>query len=132
LPPTARAAFYEVRPGQLVVVCPEATFKFATEDAKWAWSLWLSNTRPEFITERSASSQAILQQVDKMLGSASAPAVGPNGDSDAIVRAELRKTAILAEQEGHVERAAALLEEAGQYARAAMVYERLARAEDAP
>jgi hypothetical protein len=130
LPPTARASFFGVRPGRLVVVCPDATFCFATEKALWAWELWLPDTRPDFVTGESASSRAILQRVEQMLGGVTAPASGPNDGDDAVDMAKLRRTAILAEQEGDAKRAAALLEEAGHYARAAMVYERLARAEE--
>ena len=47
LPPTARASFFGVRSGRLVVVCTDATFCFATEKALWAWELWLPDSRPE-------------------------------------------------------------------------------------
>lgn len=130
LPPTARASLFNVSAGHFVVVSPDQTYRFAGENARWVWSLWLPPTRPRFAAGISARGRAILERTDALQAGAPGPAAAAAGANPAE-RARLRRDAILLEQEGRTQRAAELLEQAGQYARAAALYERLARADDA-
>ena len=129
LPPTARASLFNVRPGQFVAVGPDGTYRFAAENARWVWSLWLPRTRPQFAAGISARGRAILERTDALQAGSPPPTAAVTG-ADPTERARLRREAILLEQEGRTQRAAELLEEAGQYARAASLYERLARTSD--